>query len=225
MLEPFARAGWTCHNFDIKNEPLGAWAIEPGYGSMQWHKWDAGVDNALYHVIGAVGRRVDFIACFAPCTDLAGLGAKHWKKKLEADPECQTRAVSHMRYAEDLGNYYNCAWFSENPVGAASRIWRKPDYYFNPCDYGGYLPKDDQHPQYPELIPPRDAYNKKTCIWCGNGFKMPDKKPVEPEILEDAKGNRGSRLWLKLGGKSEKTKTIRSKTPRGWALAAHEANG
>jgi hypothetical protein len=92
-------------------------------------------------------------------------------------------------------------------------MWRKPDYYFDPCDYGGYLPEDDQHPLWPDYIAPRDAYTKKTSLWTGGSFKMPEKRQVEP-LSPGA-----SQQYRKLGGKSQKTKNIRSATPRGFAKA------
>lgn len=115
---------------------------------------------------------------------------------------------------EKLANMYNVPWMVENPVGALSTLWRKPDFIFNPCAYGGYLPEDDKHPAFPEYIAARDAYTKKTCIWCGNGFKQPLFRPVPmPDEWEDSKQH------AKLGGKSKRTKMIRSLTPRGFARA------
>lgn len=74
------------------------------------------------------------------------------------------------------------------------------------------MPADDLHPVYPEYIKPRDAYPKKTCIWHGNNFIEPLKKPVfvEPGYSDQHQ---------KLGGKSLKTKNIRSATPRVFAKA------
>jgi hypothetical protein len=40
----------------------------------------------------------------------------------------------------------------ENSVSAVSTFWRKPDYAFDPCNYGGYL------------IPPGDAYTKNLSL-------------------------------------------------------------
>ena len=67
---------------------------------------------------------------------------------------------------------------------------------FNPCDYG-------------------DAYKKRTLLW-GNFNTNLKKNPVEPVIP--------SPLHQKLGGKSAKTKELRSITPPGFARAFFEAN-
>lgn len=63
----------------------------------------------------------------------------------------------------------------------------------------------------------RDSYPKLTCLWTGNGFRMPEKKPVFVE-----KGY--SKQYSRLGGKSARTKLIRSLTPRGFAIAVNEEN-
>lgn len=75
----------------------------------------------------------------------------------------------------------------------------------------------EAHPKWPDYIAPRDAYPKKTCLWTGGVFVMPATLPVTPE-------DGHSRQHLKLGGKSMKTKNIRSATPRGFARAVFEAN-
>lgn len=103
----------------------------------------------------------------------------------------------------------------ENPRSVASTLWRKPNFSFEPYDYGGYLPADDVHPEYPEYIQPRDAYPKTTYLWTSEDFTMPLTKWVQWDVL--------SKQFLKLGGKSQKTKNIRSASPRGFfvALAEH----
>ena len=86
-------------------------------------------------------------------------------------------------------------WALENPVGKLVRYLGKPKMYFQPCDYG-------------------DPYTKKTALW-GN-FHEPKKTPVIP--------TEGSKMHLLYGGKSEKTKELRSLTPEGFAQAFFEAN-
>ena len=50
---------------------------------------------------------------------------------------------------------------------------------------------------------------------------MPTKVAVDPEAYH---GNGYSTSMMKLGGKSQRTKDIRSATPRGFAIAIHDAN-
>ncbi|WP_276387758.1 hypothetical protein [Escherichia coli] len=73
----------------------------------------------------------------------------------------QVKAAYNAKIVEKLANMHNVPWMVENPVGALSTLWRKPDFIFNPCAYGGYLPEDDNHPAFPDVYPPRDAYTKK----------------------------------------------------------------
>lgn len=159
----------------------------------------------------------DIIFSFTPCTDLSVSGAAHFKAKADINPFFQDDAMFLFRIADTMADELNVPYMIENPVSVASTMWRKPNCYFHPYEYGGYLPQDDIHPLYPEYIAPRDAYPKKTGIWSGNGFVMPEKKPVycEPGYSDQHK---------KLGGKSERTKEIRSMTPRGFAQAVFKAN-
>lgn len=162
---------------------------------------------------------VKFVFGFPPCTDLAVSGAAWFEKKKKANPGYRKQAMDLVYVVKRLGEFFDVPWALENPISVISSEWRKPDYMFHPWEYSGYLPKNDEHPMYPEYIAPRDMYPKKTCIWSGNGFKMPTKK-------FDSKPEKGySTQHLKLGGKSLKTKNIRSATPRGFAKAVFTANG
>lgn len=155
------------------------------------------------------------VISFAPCTDLAVSGAKHFKRKLREDPDCQARAVRMARLAEQ----FDCAYMVENPVSALATLWRKPDFYWHPWEFGLYLRwAEGEHPEFPDIIPWRDLYNKKSCLWTGNGFILPIKWHGG---APDKGANPG---WEKLGGKSARTKYIRSLTPRGFAQAVYAAN-
>ncbi len=97
-------------------------------------------------------------------------------------------------------------WVLENPVGRLHKLvpeLGKPEF-FQPYWYG-------------------DAYTKKTGLY--GDFNFPEKTYiVEPKIYIDKNGKRGSYYWYKLGGKSEKTKELRSITPLGFAEAFYMAN-
>src|SRR5699024_12654574 len=43
-------------------------------------------------------EQVDLAICHPPCTDLAVSGARHFKSRLEKDPECQKRALAFVQY-------------------------------------------------------------------------------------------------------------------------------
>lgn len=159
----------------------------------------------------------DIIFAFPPCTDLAVSGAAHFARKRFENPTFQEEAVETARAAETLANKYDVPYMIENPVSVLSTFWRKPDFIFHPYEYGGYLKDSDIHPAYPDYIPAQDAYPKKTCLWVGNGFILPIKRPI-------AVPTGYSPQHSKLGGKSEKTKIIRSLTPRGFSRAVYESN-
>lgn len=171
-----------------------------------------------WDVIRYTMPRAVFVAGFPVCTDLAVSGSVRFAAKREKDPHFQAKAMQLVHECRVIGEMSGQPYFIENPISVISTIYREPDYIFNPCDYGGYLPEDDVHPHYPDYFPPRDAYGKKTCLWTGNGFRMPRPKPVQ--IVEDQTDGQGySKSHNKLGGKSERTKNIRSATPRGFAKA------
>jgi hypothetical protein len=115
-----------------------------------------------------------------------------------------------------LASEFNCPYAVENPVSVLATLWRKPDHYWEPWEYSLYCPTGP-HPEFPEVIPPDDWYRKKSCLWTGNGFIMPRKTHTTgpSEIFPG---------WAKLGGKSARTKYIRSLTPRGFARALYGAN-
>lgn len=143
------------------------------------------------------------ILCAPPCTAFAGSGAQYWDAK---DKDGRTLEALSIVDAclRMVAIYQPKFWALENPVGRLRRYLGPPRFTFDPCDYGGYGDESD-------------AYTKKTLIW-GN-CNMPIKKPVPPVRV----CSQGS--WLmKLGGSSERTKTLRSMTPLGFARAFYEAN-
>jgi hypothetical protein len=145
-----------------------------------------------------------FAAAFPPCTDLAVSGAQYFQDKGLA---ALASALALVNRSREILEWTGAPWMIENPVGTLSTYWRTPDYSFDPCDFGGYL------------TPPGDAYTKKTCLWTGGGFAMPWPKPVAPQRVN----SQGS--WLmSLGGRSERTKALRSKTPEGFARAVFSTN-
>ena len=175
----------------------------------------------------AGGKPIVMGFAFPVCTDLASSGARHWAIKAERDPHFQKKAAVYAIEASLIMDDLDCPWMIENPNGALTSWWRKWDYSFDPCQYGGYLP-EGPHPRWPDYIPERDAYTKRTNLWTSDDFVMPEPKPVEPIKISitkrDGTVTSGSPQWAKLGGKSAKTKNIRSATPRGFARAVFEAH-
>lgn len=222
MAKPWAEAGYLCYCFDGQHDGISKGEHPNIINVGMWFKNDL-CDyflpqySDIKKIKEIVGFGVDFIFGFPECTHLAVSGAAHFAKKKEIDPKFQDKAMSLVHLTRLLGESYKKPWALENPVSVISTKWRKPDHKFHPYEYGGYLPRNDVHPTYPEYIKERDAYPKKTCVWSGDGFVMPDKKPVyfKPGYSDQHK---------KLGGRSLRTKNIRSATPRGFAQAVFEVN-
>jgi hypothetical protein len=145
--------------------------------------------------------RTTYAAVFAfpPCTHLAVSGAR-WFRDKGLDALAQALAV--VEACRRICEWSGTRWMIENPVSTLASYWRKPDYIFDPCDYGGYL------------APPGDAYTKRTCLWTGGGFVMPPKCPVPP-----VEGSRMHRL-----APSADRGDRRSETPVGFARGVFEAN-
>lgn len=211
MVRPWAEAGWTCFCVDILNE-TGVENV--GKGAIVYLNLDLTKAESL-RMLAQLNPQIIF--GFPPCTDLAVSGSMHFASKAAKDPKFQIKAVQLAKQVMKLGNMTKAPWFVENPVSVLASMWRKPDHYFHPYEYGMYLPAHDIHPRWPEYIAGQDHYRKKTAIWCGNGFIMPPKRSMG-DPGEDSKQHR------KLGGKSAKTKQIRSETPRGFAKAVYIHN-
>jgi hypothetical protein len=221
-LKPWAEAGYECYAFDIQHDDQVVETYEGG-GSIHYRHADLHDHTHLNAIQDQFNDgSVAFGMAFPVCTDMAVSGAAHFAKKLDANPSFQDEAVSYALWCAKLFNSLHVPFFIENPVSVLATKWRKPNYTFHPYLYGGYIPLcQAEHPEWPQYIAPRDAYKKKTCLWTGNGFVMPTFRPVSCEAYH---GNGYATAMMKLGGKSMRTKNIRSATPRGFARAVYEAN-
>jgi hypothetical protein len=216
-MDPWLQAGHRCVTVDWNDTDHSAHRKPPetleGLDRLSIDLSTGDALGTLQEALGALGVTPRLVVSFAPCTDLAVSGAAHFSKKRALNPLFQTKAVSMATLATGLGIPY----VIENPVSVLATLWRKPCAYVNPKDFGGYLPEEDIHPEEPNLFPPRDAYNKKTGLWTGNGFILPVPMPVEEK--ESA-----FPCHRALGGKSARTKHLRSLTPRGLSMAIYVAN-
>ncbi len=141
------------------------------------------------------------VFAFPPCTHVAGSGIHNYtsgKKRRSLMYEGVEVFMKAIALCKGSGTK---RWFAENPVSIMSTIYRKPDYYFDPADYAGYL--DDE----------TDNYIKKTCLWTGEDYVMPEPKPLPNPPRKDF-------VMAKGGGDG----LARSLTPRGFTLANYEAN-
>lgn len=148
------------------------------------------------------GLDILFVASFSPCTDVAGSGARDFEKK---GGIMLRDAIELFEAGRQCAKWSGAPYYCENSVGVLSSIPHigKPDFYFHPSEYAGYA-----------TDPEEEAYTKKTCIWSGNGFQMPPRKPVDPVL--------GSKMWRMTP--SEERANDRSKTPSGWSNAVFQFN-
>ena len=210
IARQWSEAGIDCHLFDIKS-------ANHQDGNIYYHGGDV---RKKRKELGQICREneVLLIGSFTPCTDMATSGAKHFDTKAKNDSLFWAKSLELALIGLDLAEYFDIPYFIEQPRTVLGTLLdRKPDYKFHPWMFGGYLPEGHQHSLYPEYYPNQDAYPKETWLWCGNGFVFPQSIPVEIATND----NPG---WEKLGGKSERTKEIRSCTPEGFSRAVFEAN-
>lgn len=209
MVQPWLKAGFQCWIIDLQHKP----GYHPDNKEPNLIRVGADIRYGWIPPRRIINK-IQFMAAFPECTNVAVSGSRHFIKK---GPRGLALGLELFATAKELADWLGVPYMIENPISTLSSYCGKPDYIFNPYEYGGYLPENDRHPRWPEFIAPRDAYPKRTCLWTGGGFIMPDKKPVTPE-------GGFSTQFKKLGGKSLKTKNIRSATPRGFAQAVFEAN-
>lgn len=194
MAEPWAAAGYRCYCVDVRHS-IRRERVE---GNVHFVWGDARTWRP------PAGTRVIFGAAFPPCTHVAGSGARDFAIK------------GGMMLRDALETFEACrqalAWSGapymiENPSGVLSSVPHigKPNYRFHPCDYAGWLSTEEQD---------AEAYTKQTCLWTGNGFVMPDRKPVAPTL--------GSMMHTLPP--SDDRADIRSATPRGFARAVFASN-
>lgn len=160
-----------------------------------------------------IDRPVHGILAAPPCTAFTVSGAQYWPAKDASGETAEAKALADA--CMSLVALYNPAWWAlENPVGRLRRWYGPAAFSFDPCDFGGYL---EPHERSSEIGTPQDAYTKKTQLW--GRFNPPARRRVDP-VRETSQGS-----WLmKLGGKSDRTKELRSMTPLGFAKAFFLAN-
>lgn len=143
-----------------------------------------------------IPNSVHGILAAPPCTDFSGSGAQYWRAKDEDGRTAASLALidKTLKIIEWTSPKW---WALENPVGRLSKL--RPQlgspWYFQPHWYG-------------------DPWTKKTGLWGTFNKELP-RNNVEPD----------PQSWImKLGGKSERTKELRSMTPLGFAKAFYLAN-
>jgi len=182
----------------------GSWS-EPyrraGYRVLQVDK-KLGFDIFKWNYKAIKPGLVGGILAAPPCDDFASSGAQYWAKKNH-----DGRTAASVRLVKEIlviVRYFKPQfWVIENPVGRLNTLIPAlksfGPWYFQPWQFG-------------------DPWSKKTGLW--GVFN----KPEPAHITRPGKCARKDSWILRLGGKSEKTKTLRSVTPQGFAYAFCKAN-
>jgi hypothetical protein len=189
-VKPWAEAGYTCYTVDLQN-PRGvtrdAWMTRIGASVLElhpYHRWLPQDDIA-------------FAFAWPECTHFAFSGQR-WRR--ENGPTAVAEGFRLFAACWDLLRFYErergAAWLLENPKGLPCS-WVKPDYIFQPWQYG-------------------DNESKETCLWTGGGFTMP-----APTVTMKPADVRES-VWRMAPGPDRANR--RSATPHGFAEAVFQAN-
>jgi len=166
-------------------------------------KLAATVEDSMPYLSRLIRRgEVAAVFGFPPCTQLAGSGARWWAAKRDKDFMFQAKAVAVAEQCRTIGRLSGAPWFVENPVGALSRVFGKPQHTFDPCDFTAFESADN--------------YTKRTCLWAGGGFVMP--QPARDASL----GAPDDRIHKAPPGPDREN--FRSATPLGFARAVFDAN-
>jgi hypothetical protein len=193
--EPWAEAGFDCYCVDIQHSIRKDRVVQHGAGRIHF-VWG---DVRTWHP--PKGVRPIFGAAMTPCTHVAGSGARDFRKKGGYFLRDSLEYFESARHGFEWAGIPYCM---ENSTGVLSSIPHigKPDYYFHPNDYAA-LCEDDN-------------YTKLTCIWGGNGFVMPAKRPA-PWL-----GEPDDRIHKEPP--SDERSNIRSASPRGFWRAVFQEN-
>lgn len=224
---PYKENGWFVKQVEIKH----------GIDILTWDYKNFYDD--IVRAIDLYGDKIEKIGiiCPTPCTDYAISGAKHFAKKdANGETDFSQQLVAKNKQIIDFFKATGLLqfWQVENPMSRIHKLnpWLgEVKFKFNPCDFSGYFNMIDDNYLIKSTRSKSDfndltkmelkalfdfnLYNKQTWLW--GEFNNPIKKRVEPIFKE----NPGFKLY---GGKSERTKELRSVTPMGFCYAFYEAN-
>lgn len=214
MARPWAEAGYLCLCYDLQHRIRVEDLVPEGAGQTVFLWGD--VRSLTLEQIREDARRlgggeIRFWAAFPPCTHLAVAGARDFAKKglrllidaLEIVEACRVLMANSGK-----------PWMLEQPVSRLASLWRAPDAYIQPWEYGAYLLPFDE-------IPWKEGdehYTKKTSLWYGGGFVVPSPK-VPPELVGVEPDDRIHKASPGAGRGD-----LRSVTPLGFARAVFCAN-
>jgi len=186
MVKPWADAGYEC------------WCIDTQH-SIRKQRRDGNIiyqwgDARTWCPPSEIAPRICIVFAFPPCTHVAVSGARDFRIKGTA---MLRDSLEIFAACEHAAKWAGVPYMIENPVGKFSDHMGKPDHTFQPWQYG-------------------DNYTKKTCLWTGNGFVMPEPS-VKDQPLDVVQS-----IWL-MPPSAERA-DLRSVTPMGFAKAVFNSN-
>jgi hypothetical protein len=190
MVRPWLDAGFSAVTVDLQDQ------INPH--PLRTHLIGDVRSPAILDLLRVM--RPAAVFAFPPCTHLAVSGARWFRVKGMA---ALIDALSIVEACRAFCEEGTAPFMIENPVSTLSTYWRQPDHKFDPWQFAALAPD-----------PAAEAYTKRTCLWTGNGFVMPEHAPVPPTL--------GSKMHL-LPPSPERG-DLRSETPKGFAKAVFLAN-
>ena len=152
MVLPWLEAGYECWTVDMAHP----FAYDNGGITT------AGRLNKLHRDLSTPWMphfdrdRIAFVAAFPPCDHLAVSGARWFAGK---GLRKLSKSIELFATAAEFCEWSGAPYVIENPVSTISTHWRKPDCTMSPHEFTGYFQDDN--------------YTKKTCLWTGGGFVMP----------------------------------------------------
>jgi len=188
MVMPWADAGFPCVCVDIRHS-----IRKPRREGNVTYLWG---DARSFILPRHMSRHVGIFFAFPPCTHVSNAGRRDFLTK---GNRLLMDCMELFLACEIMASWSGAPYMLENPVGALSRHMRPPDFTFHPYEFG-------------------DTYSKNTCLWVGNGFRMPAK-------IRKLRWNSASvdknHIW-KASGPNQTG--IRSLTPKAFAEAVFHSN-
>ena len=195
MARPWLDAGYECYIVDIQHPVAYEWGGVTNDGRLHRVHWDL----SKPWLCPVSREQIAFVAAFPPCDHLAVSGARWFQGK---GLRRLARSIELFATAAEFCEWSGAPYQIENPVSTISSYWRKPDHTFSPHFFTGYNIDDN--------------YTKKTCLWVGGGFVMPNEKRAEGLSDPDDR--------IHKCPPSADRHNIRSATPLGYARAVFEVN-
>lgn len=137
--------------------------------------------------------RIAFVSAHPPCDHLAVSGSRWFKGKglrLLAD------SIHMFATAAEFCEASGAPYMIENPVSTISTYWRAADHIYSPWQYSGY--------------DANDYYTKKTCLWTGGGFVMPE--PLY-DVERYARGAEQRKAVLARHGRKRGASCVQAEAP------------